>query len=407
MKTTNRLRLLTSTFMIGATILATPAFAQDEGATISTEPTAEDGDAIVVTGSRIQRRDLTSSSPVAVVNAEEFTLSGSVNVESVINTLPQVVPGATSFSNNPGGGVATLNLRGLGATRNLVLVNGRRYIFFDASQVVDLNTIPQFLIESVDVVTGGASAVYGSDAIAGVINFRLRNDLNGVIAGGQYNITGEGDGARYNAYAAIGSDFADGRGNVSIFAEYQKRGSIGQGERDFSRTAFGDGANGLVPGGSPGVPQGRIVAPETLAIGIDASCGGEDNPPRNAGCYSISEGTNYPGNGAFFGTPGTSTPYNTTNAYNYAPANFLMVPQERWTLGGFGEYEVSDGINVYAEVNYINNRVENELAATPLTQNVDFNIAAIAPNLSAADLQQINLIAARQQAAIAAAATPG
>lgn len=372
--------------------VSAPAFAQDAAPQASDE--ADANDEILVTGSRIQRRDLDTASPIAVVNAEEFTLSGSVNVESVINTLPQIVPGTTSFSNNPGGGVATLNLRGLGSQRNLVLVNGRRYIFFDAGQVVDLNTIPQFLIESVDIVTGGASAVYGSDAIAGVINFRLRSDLNGIVAGGQYNITEEGDGRRYNAYTAIGSEFADGRGNVAIYAEYQNRGSIGQGDRAFSRFALSDGATGLVPGGSAGVPQGRIVA-----------VGGAGAPAATIGA-----GTNYLGGGAFFATPGTSRPFAgsaSPDGFNYAPANFLMVPQERWTLGGYGEYEVSEGINVYAEVNYINNRVENELAATPLTQNVDFNVAQTCGRVSAADCTQITTIAARQQAAVAAAALAG
>ena len=183
----NKASLMAGTIM-ASVMIATPAYAQQDDQPepgVTAEQTPEVGETIVVTGSRIQRSDLTSTSPLAVVQDEEFKLSGAVNVESVINTLPQVVPGTTSFSNNPGGGVATLNLRGLGSTRNLVLVNDRRYLFFDASQVVDLNTIPQFLIDSVDVVTGGASAVYGSDALAGVINFRLRNDLNGVMAGGQ------------------------------------------------------------------------------------------------------------------------------------------------------------------------------------------------------------------------------
>ena len=123
MKTTFRQRLLTSTLLLGmARRRHAPAFAQDNAA----NQTAGNDEAIVVTGSRIARRDLTSTSPLAVVQDEEFRLSGAVNVEQVINTLPQVVPGATAFSNNPGGGVATLNLRGLGSQRNLVLVNGRR-----------------------------------------------------------------------------------------------------------------------------------------------------------------------------------------------------------------------------------------------------------------------------------------
>lgn len=396
-----RLRLLTSTLLIGTAGIATPALAQSRDtqpeSPISSQPAgdaeqrAEVGE-IVVTGSRIRRPDLTSASPIAVVNDEEFTLSGAVNVEQVINTLPQVIPGATSFSNNPGGGVATLNLRGLGATRNLVLVNGRRYIFFDASQVVDLNTVPSFLVDSVEVVSGGGSAVYGSDALAGVINFRLRNDINGVVGGAQYNITERGDGRRFNAYTAIGTQFPDGRGNVAVYAEYYKRGQIGQGDRDFSRFALVDGANGLVPGGSANVPEGRFVA--TGGAGVPTA--------------TIGAGTNYIGSGAFFATPGASRPYaGNTDAYNYAPANFLMVPQERWTLGGYGEYEIADGINAFAEVNFINNRVENELAATPITQNVDYNLTAIRPFVSAADFAQLQTIAARQQAANAAAAAAG
>ncbi len=401
--------------------IATPAYAQDDTqdsppvqAEADLAADAQDpneGESIIVTGSRIaQRRDLTSTSPVAVVQDEEFTLSGAVNVEQVINTLPQVIPGATSFSNNPGGGVATLNLRGLGTQRNLVLVNGRRYIFFSPTQTVDLNTIPQFLIDSVDVVTGGASAVYGSDALVGVINFRLRSDLDGLVAGGQYSITEEGDGRRYNAYVAIGSQFADGRGHVAAYAEYYNRGQIMQADRAFSFFSLGDNAAGdaLVPGGSAGVPQGRFVTASTLAIGPGASCGGAGQPPRNAGCFPIGEGTNYPGGGAFFATPGTSRPYGgLPDSYNYAPANYLMVPQERWLLGGYAEYEIAEGINAYTEVTFINNRVDNELAATPITQNVDFPLATIQPLVSAADFAQLQTIAARQQAAIAAAAAAG
>lgn len=392
MRSNNRLRMLASTFLMGTAFIATPVLAQDEPADEATA-TAESGESdapIVVTGSRIARRDLTSTSPVAVVAQEEFTLSGTVNVEQVVNTLPQVVPGAGSFSNNPGGGVATLNLRGLGSQRNLILVNGRRYMFFDASQRVDVNTIPSFLLESVDVVTGGASAVYGSDALAGVINFRLREDLAGMIAGGQYSVTEKGDGSRYNGYVAIGTPFADGKGHITAYGEYYKRGSIGQGERDFSRFAQADGAGVLVSGGSAGVPQGRIVA-----------VGNAANPTATIGA-----GTNYIGSGAFFATPGTSRPYaGAADSYNYAPANFLMVPQERWTIGAYGEYEISDSVSVYTELSFINNRVENELAATPITQNVDVNIATACTRLSAADCAQITLIGSRQNAA--QAASPG
>ncbi|MBX3560352.1 MAG: TonB-dependent receptor [Sphingomonas sp.] len=394
---------------------ATPAFAQDDDGATTTAADDDAGQAIVITGSRIARRDLTSTSPLTVVSSEEFTLSGAVNVEQVLNTLPQVIPGQTAFSNNPGGQGATLNLRGLGAIRNLVLVNGRRWVNFSAAQTVDLNTIPTFLIDSVDVVTGGASAVYGSDALAGVINFRLRRDLDGIIMGGQYNITEEGDGRRYGGHIAIGTQFADGRGHVTVYGEYFNRGQIMQADRDFGFFALGEPTVGgvldptqLIPLGSAATPFGLIVAPATVTVGPGASCGGTGNPPRNAGCFDIAAGTNYAGSGAYFAAPGASRPYNpNTDSYNYAPANYLMVPQERWLLGGYGEYEIAPGINAYAEMTFINNRVANELAATPIGGNVDINLAAVQPLLSAADFAQLQQIAANQQAANAAAIAAG
>ncbi|HEX9954437.1 MAG TPA: TonB-dependent receptor [Allosphingosinicella sp.] len=424
MRLTVRQQLLATTLLIGASAIATPAWAQpqdtkEDGPEVQAvaDPTSgfsdpnapeEETGEIVVTGSRIARRDLTSSSPLTVVQDEEFTLSGAVNVEQVINTLPQVIPGSTSFSNNPGGGVATLNLRGLGTQRNLVLVNGRRYIFFDPNQIVDLNTIPQFLIDSVDVVTGGASAVYGSDALAGVVNFRLRTDLEGITAGAQYSITEEGDGPRYNAYLAIGTKIGDGRGHVAAFGEYYNRGSVFQGSRGFSRFAQQDNAAGtaLQNGGSAGVPQGRFTAATNLAIGAAGNC--DATKGALVDCANIAGGTNFTGLGAFFFGPGNQRAYNgATDAYNFAPSNYLMVPQERWTLGGYGEYEVADNIHAYGEVTFVNNRVQNELAPTPITQNINFNLATACTQVDAATCATLQQIGANQQAAIALAAARG
>ncbi len=360
------------------------------------------GDTIVVTGSRIRRADLTTAAPLTVVNDEEFKLTGSVNVENVINSLPQVVPGTTAFSNNPGGGVATLNLRNLGSQRTLVLVNGRRYSFFDTSQVVDLNTIPSFLIDGVDVVTGGASAVYGSDAISGVVNFRLRNDLVGVEAGGQYNITERGDGRRYDAHLALGTDFADGKGHLTVYSEYYRRAPIYQNARAVSAIPYGDSANGLVFNGNATVPQGRIIAPATQVIAAGNGLG--------AVTLNRGAGTNYGSSlGAIFNTPGLSSAYrnNTLDGYNIAGANLLMVPQERYLLGGYGEYKVNDNITAYAEVSFANNRVENQLAATPVTGVFNVNIANVSQYLSAADIAQLNTIDANEAAINAATVARG
>lgn len=346
--------LLAGTFMAGA-MIATPAVAQEAAGEAAA---AEDEGFIVVTGSRIARRNVETAAPIAVVDAAEFSLSGTVNVENVINTLPQVVPGTTSFSNNPGNGTASVNLRGLGATRTMVLVNGRRWMFYDTNQITDLNTIPQFLLESVDVVTGGASAVYGSDALAGVVNFRLR-EVEGVEVGGQYSLTEQGDGARYQLNGAVGSSFADGRGNVTLFGEYYNREEIFQGDRTFSNFALG---------GSPLRQLGSSLPPETrLRYDGDGDVTGTSFEPNS--------------NLAIFGSPGSLRDYQTPrDLYNYAPVNYLQLPQERYMLGGNARYEISDALELYTELAYINNRVDSELAPTPILVNTFLDIDSLVAN---------------------------
>jgi outer membrane receptor protein involved in Fe transport len=383
----NKASLLAGTIMAGA-VFATPAYAQDAA---TAEATTQDESFIVVTGSRIQQRNVDTAAPVAVVAAEEFKLSGTVNVENVLNSLPQVIPGTTAFSNNPGNGAATLNLRGLGSTRTLVLVNGRRWVSFDTSQVVDLNTIPQFLIESVDVVTGGASAVYGSDALAGVVNFRLKK-VEGLEMGGQYGITERGDGARTQLYGAIGTSFDDGRGNATVYAEYFNREEIFQGDRAFSNFALGAESFGapLQQFGSSTLPTTRFNAPGSTTVA----------------------GTVFPlGSGlviddAIFDTPGVGRPRR-GDTYNYAPVNYLQIPQERYLIGGFADYEFSDGHRAYTEVTYVNNRVATELAPTPVTGTFNVNINAVAPFLSAATLAELRTLDARETTANAARIAAG
>ncbi len=371
--------LLTGTIMAGA-MMAAPLAAQttatnntddmtDQEPALQAAPDEAEG-LIVVTGSRIARRNVETAAPIAVVNDEEFKLSGTVNVENVINTLPQVVPGTTSFSNNPGNGAATLNLRGLGSNRTLVLVNGRRYLSYDTNQIVDLNTIPSFLLDSVDVVTGGASAVYGSDALAGVVNFRLRK-VDGVELGGQYNLTERGDGARYEVHGAIGTSLADGRGNATVFAEYFNRKPIFQGDRGFSSVALnGDNNAGtLVAGGSSLPPETRLTY--------------QGNAP-SAARRAAGFGAN---NLGIFGTPGQLRPYVTPqDLYNYAPVNYLQLPQERYLIGGYADLDVGGGNTFYTEVTFVNNRVAAELAATPILVNVGLPLDRIGQFLTAQQL---------------------
>lgn len=392
--------LLTGTVMAGA-MIAAPAYAQvdDQENEPATQPAAqvEEAAPIIVTGSRIARRNVETAAPVAVVQDEEFQLSGTVNVENVINQLPQVVPGTTSFSNNPGNGTATLNLRGLGAARTLVLVNGRRWLSYDTAQVVDLNTIPSFLLDSVDVVTGGASAVYGSDALAGVVNFRLKQ-VEGVEVGGQYSITERGDGARYEIHGAIGTSFDEGRGHATVFAEYYNRDSIFQGQRGFSNFALG--------GESFGAPQqqfGSATTPNGTITYVGGASGlgprfRRDNPstpavePTDNGIGDFNQATN----AVFFDDPGSFRPG--TGSFNYAPANYLQLPQERYLIGGYADYDIGGGHTAYTEVAYVNNRVATELAATPVTGAFNIDIDSVSAFLDAEALATFQAIDAEETA---------
>lgn len=316
---------------------------------------------VVVTGSRLRRTDLEAVSPVAIVNSEEFTISGIMNVEQKLAELPQSLPSFGPSSNNPGDGTARVDLRGLGSSRTLVLVNGRRYMPSTQTGVVDLNTIPASLIESVDVVTGGASAVYGSDALSGVVNFRLRDDFEGVEVNVLGDITGEGDAEKYNFDLTMGGNFDNGRGNAVVYLQYSEREALFQGARDFSSVALVDSTDDsgnpiLTPGGSSGIPGTRVFGGPTID---------PDGVPDSGDEFAL--GRFEPdGSGATFVSPG--------DAFNYAPDNFLQLPQERYLVHGRSHYDLTDQVRAYTEVTFSRNNVPQELAPTPaFVGNLDVN----------------------------------
>jgi len=181
---------MSSTVIGGAALLGfsgLPAHAQTPDATTTASQPAEVTE-VVVTGSRIPQPNLTSVSPITAVSHEELKLQGTTNVENLLNNLPQVIASQASGVANGATGIATVNLRGLGSVRTLVLVDGRRLMPGDpTTPVPDLNTIPSGLVDRIDVLTGGASAVYGSDAIAGVVNFIMKKDFEGFEIDAQYS----------------------------------------------------------------------------------------------------------------------------------------------------------------------------------------------------------------------------
>ena len=210
---------------VTTTALAAPtamAFEEDANAEEAVER-------IAVTGSRIRRSELTAVTPIIEIGAQEFAISGNLNIEQKLAELPSTLPALGPSSNNPGDGTATVDLRGLGSSRTLVMVNGRRWIPSNQEGVIDLNTIPASLIENVEIITGGASAVYGSDAIGGVVNFKMKDDFEGVEITSLYDVTTEGDAEKFNLDLTMGGNFADDRGNAVVYLGYAKRESLFQG----------------------------------------------------------------------------------------------------------------------------------------------------------------------------------
>ena len=219
-------------------LLAHPVAAQDGDAAVAVD---EDESVIIVTGTRLGLDpNATAPSPIASIQADEIRQAGQTDVTEVLREIPALITSGTiedSIERGGGGiGQATLNLRGLGSNRTLVLVNGRRHVSGVAgAQTVDIATIPRALIESVDVLTGGASAVYGADAVTGVVNFILRDDFEGLEASTQYAFSGRGGGPTFSADAIWGENFLDDRLNVVVAGSYSYGDELTAGERDFSR----------------------------------------------------------------------------------------------------------------------------------------------------------------------------
>ena len=271
--------------------LATPALAQQSPAdqsppeSLQTEQEVESGQAvcnvppgtplppncapalsegvITVTGSRIRRPNLDSPLPVTSVGGEEFFQTGNISIGDKLAEVPSIRSSFTQANSTRGLGTSGLNLldlRGLGVLRTLVLVNGRRHVGGDVlltGVVVDVNTIPTDLIERVDVVTGGNSAVYGSDAIAGVVNFVLKQDYDGIMLRGQGGQSKYGDADAYFISGLIGKNFAQGRGNVALNLEYARRDQAWGSERNWFRQSYalGDSDPPDAPDGSDGDPD--------------------------------------------------------------------------------------------------------------------------------------------------------
>lgn len=363
---TLRVALLASAGL-GAFALAAPAQAQDNTGAKSAEPEQ----AIVVTGSRIARQDYESNSPIVTVGTELLQNSSTSAVEQNLNKLPQFTPEKTptqggdiqaSPTNTPGS--ATVSLRGIGSNRNLVLIDGRRATPANASMAVDINTIPSAAIERVEIISGGASSTYGADAVGGVVNFILKKNFQGILLDGQMGITQRGDGQEYKISGIMGTDFADGRGNISISLETNNRSRSLRIDRPWFRELYSN----------PNV-QGNYFFPTYSGItqtGANADYQAKLNamfPNRPAGTNVSATGSLYfLGNTPF--TMGGGSLANLSGVSNFPtnlidgvitkkdvnglisqnfPDDYINLPLNRFNFYSRGSYEINDWVSVIAQ----------------------------------------------------------
>ena len=334
-----REHLLATTIIGGAALgflAATPAMAQSTGEEVS------EVSAIVVTGSRIRQPGYEAASPISSVGAEEIALEQPVAVEELVKDLPAAVPAVGSATNNGSGGGATINLRGLGTNRTLVLINGRRVVPFNLAGVVDTNTIPVALVERIDVVSGGASAVYGADAVAGVVNFILKNNFEGVEFASSYGLSEENDAVRRKIDLTVGGNFADDRGNAVVSFGYTKTDPLYQDQRPWGLVARSSNT-GAPLGSGTSVPGRFGVTP--VAGGTPLPAGAEINPATGA-------------------LIGPSDPAYNAAGYNYNPFNLYQTPLSRYQINALGSYKISPAAEVYSHLTYVKSDVSLDNAPT-------------------------------------------
>jgi outer membrane receptor protein involved in Fe transport len=337
---------------------------------------------ITVTGTLIPRPNVEGLSPVAVMGVEEVTFSGLTRIEDLVNQLPQAFARQNSTLANGATGTATVDLRYLGSVRTLVLINGRRLPPGDprGAYAPDLNNIPSALVKRIDILTGGASAVYGSDAIAGVVNFIIDQEFEGMRGGISYSTnwhnndnsfaqqinrdagfepptgsTMDGDGI--NLDLAFGGKFADGKGHASAYITYRKLDALTKDMRDYTNCSVWATDDGAICGGSSTTPAARLrpryspnypdpdLANDQIGDFIVADASGNIRP-RNA----------------------------TTDVYNYGPWNHFQRPDERWNAGAFITYRFNEMAEGYMELMFMDDASTAQIAPTG-----NFNVA---PNVN-------------------------
>lgn len=309
---------------------------------------------ISITGSRIRAPGVESSSPIFSLGEEEIGYLQTPEFERVIRSLPSTIPADGGNVNNGTAGAATIDLRGLGAQRNLVLMNGKRMVPFNFNGQVDTSNIPTALIDRIDVVTGGASAVYGSDAISGAVNVILKNNFQGVALDLNHAQTSESDGDQDNLSLTIGANFDDDRGNAVLSVSWMERDSILLGARSLG--LFGIDSNS--GSGLEEYLNGDVATPPP------AGCGGPSVVDITGSGSTTAIPTRFEIIGA--GVNGQfredRTLGDNCSRFNFNPFNYYQTPAERYSATALARYDISDDIEFYSSFNFTNTTVVQQVA---------------------------------------------
>ncbi|MFO1399594.1 MAG: TonB-dependent receptor [Steroidobacteraceae bacterium] len=358
-------------FALATGVGAAAAFNSAPAVAAEEEAGAQGLEEVIVTGTRIRRVDAETANPVLTIDKDIIEQSGITTAGDLVSRIPSVSGAATNPQVNNGGGFgeANIELRGLDAKRTLILLNGRRVGLVGASGAVDVNQIPVNIIEKVDVLKEGAGAIYGSDAIAGVVNFITRKNFDGLEIGGEYGATGKSDGKHESINMLWGT--SSEKGSMLLAGSYTKQDAVSAADRNFSKDALylysGSSGRYSFSAGSSRVPSGRATLPGSHLIpGSTTQTFGQlygctSNPARNQ------QVTRNPG------AAGTSlSDYSCLHSsFNYQPYNLLMTPAERGSLFATGTYKITDDIEAYTEALVNKTHSGFEIAPLPFDASAD------------------------------------
>ena len=307
---------------------------------------------ITVTGTRITVPGIESASPIYSVDENEITLQQQPEVERILRLLPITKPDDGQNANNGSEGVATINLRGLGEQRNLVLIDGKRVTPYNFDGIIDTSTIPTALIDRIDIITGGASAVYGSDAISGALNFVLKKDFEGVDLRGYYTVTDENDGDNKTLALTVGSNMADGRGNVVLNVNWSDRDAVLLGQRPLGQLGI-DTASGA--------NYAEFLAGQAPAPG-PAGCGGPSSVLSGGSTTTVPTRVAIGGGSGLGQFREDGSLQDNCSVFNFNPFNYYQTPLERFGGAAIGHFEINEHAEVYSRLNYSSTNVRTQVA---------------------------------------------